>query len=252
MDRAAPSARPAEVFVGREQELAVLAAALDDVSAGEPRFVLIQGESGIGKSSLISKFLAGQENLPVVTASGEESEAYLPYGLVEQLAASGGRIAPDALGGLDLLSRAPPSADADPLAVGVELLALISSLQGSDVVAVVIEDLQWMDLASARALLFAFRRLSADRVLVLLSSRAGASPRLGEGWERFIRGDRRVTRLILNGLDMEETGALCRALGRGELTIRSVQRLREQTGGSPLLTRALLAEATDTGAEGRG
>jgi AAA ATPase-like protein len=167
MDRAGQSARSAEMFVGREQELTALTAALGGVSAGEPRFVLIQGAAGIGKSSLISEFLAGQENLPVVTASGEESEAYLPYGLVHQLAASGARISPDALGGLDLLSRGPPRADADPLAVGVELLALISSLQGSDVVAVVIEDLQWMDLASAHALLFAFRRLSVDRVLVL-------------------------------------------------------------------------------------
>src|SRR5215469_1541984 len=246
MDRAGPSARSAEVFVGREEEMAALAAALDEVSAGEPRFVLIQGEAGIGKSSLISAFLAGRENLPVVTASGEESEAYLPYGLVQQLAVSGARISPDALGGLDLLSRAPPHADADPLAIGVELLALVSSLQGSDVVAVVIEDLQWMDLASACALLFAFRRLSADRVLVLLSSRAGASPQFGGGWERFIRSDPRVTRLILSGLDIEETGALCRALGRSGLTTRSVQRLREQTGGNPLLTRALLAEATDT------
>jgi len=246
MDRAGPSARSAEVFVGREEELTALGAALDDVSAGEPRLVLIQGEAGIGKSSLISAFLAGHPDLPVVTASGEESEAYLPYGLVQQLAVSGARISPDALGGLDLLSSAPPHADADPLAVGVELLALVSSLQGSDVLTVVIEDLQWMDLASASALLFAFRRLSADRVLVLLSSQAGASPQFGGGWERFIRSDRRVTRLVLSGLDIEETGALCRALGRSGLTTRSVQRLREQTGGNPLLTRALLAEATDT------
>jgi DNA-binding CsgD family transcriptional regulator len=245
LNSAEPSARPAEVFVGRQQELAALAAALDDVSAGEPRFMLIQGEAGIGKSSLITRFLAGYPDLPVVTASGEESEAYLPYGLVQQLAASGARISPDALCGLDLLSAVPPRADADPLAVGVELLALVSSLQGSGVVALVIEDLQWIDLASARALLFAFRRLSADRVLVLLSSRPGASPQLGEGWERFVGSDRRVSRLSLSGLGDEEIGALCGALGRVGLTSRSLQRLREHTAGNPLLTRALLAELTD-------
>jgi DNA-binding CsgD family transcriptional regulator len=245
MDGAALSARPAEVFVGRQQELTALASALDDVSAGEPRFVLIQGEAGIGKSSLISRFLAGYPNMPVVTASGEETEAYLPYGLVQQLAASGARISPAALAGLDLLSRAPPPPDDDPLTVGVELLALISSLQDGEVIALVIEDLQWLDLASARALLFAFRRLSADRVLVLLSSRAGLSPELGEGWERFVGSDRRVTRLILSGLDTDETGALCRTLGRPGLTTRSIRRLRDHTGGNPLLTRALLAELTD-------
>jgi DNA-binding CsgD family transcriptional regulator/tetratricopeptide (TPR) repeat protein len=254
MDGAAPTARPAEVFVGRQQELNALAAALSEVSTGEPRFVLIQGEAGIGKSSLIAKFLAGHPNVPVVTASGEESEAFLPYGLVQQLAVSGARISASARGGLDLLSQDPLPANADPLAVGVELLALVSNLQGSDVhdpqgndvVAVVIEDLQWMDLDSARALLFAFRRLSADRVLVLLTSRGDATPQFGGGWERFFRSDRRVTPLILSGLGTEETGELCRALGHTGLTTRSVQRLREQTGGNPLLTRALLAELADS------
>jgi DNA-binding CsgD family transcriptional regulator len=260
MHGAALSARPAEVFVGRKQELIALAAALDKASANEPRLVLIQGEAGIGKSSLIARFLKDNQTMPVAAASGEESEAYLPYGIVQQLATSGAGLTPGALDGLDLLSQHPPPPDADPLAVGAELLALISGLQGSgsqgggsqgggsqgcEVVALLIEDLQWIDLASARALLFALRRLSADRVLVLLSSRAGASPQLGEGWERFFASDRRVTRLILSGLATDETDMLCRALGRSGLTARNAERLREHTAGNPLLIRALLAELTD-------
>jgi len=246
MDAAAIlSADPAAVFVGRQPELITLAAALDKVLAGEPRFVLVQGEAGIGKSSLIARFLADNQNMPVLAVSCEESEAYLPYGLVQQLSASGSSLSPDALDGLDLLSANPPSADANPLAVGAELLALISGLQGGEAIVLLIEDMQWIDLASARALLFAFRRLSADRVLVLLTSRAGASPQLGEGWERFFVGDRRVARLILSGLADEETDMLCRALGRAGLTTRAVERLRECTAGNPLLIRAVLAELTD-------
>jgi DNA-binding CsgD family transcriptional regulator len=246
MDSAAVlSAGPAEVFVGRQPELITLAAALDMASAGVPRFVLVQGEAGIGKSSLIARFLADSQNMPVLAASCEESEAYLPYGLVQQLSAGAARLSPDALDGLDLLCAHPSPADANPLAVGAELLALISALQGGEAVALLIEDLQWIDLASARALLFAFRRLSADRVLVLLTSRAGPSPQLGEGWERFFAGDRRVARLILRGLATDETGLLCRALGRPGLTARSVERLRQHTAGNPLLIRAVLAELTD-------
>jgi len=244
MDGAVLSARPADVFVGRQQELAILTGALAAVSAGEPRVVLIRGEAGIGKSALISEFLASHLPLPVVTASGDETEALLPYGLVQQLMAGGTALSAEALGGLSLLSQGPPT-DADPLAVGVELLALMSSLQGSDAVALVIEDLQWIDLPSARALLFACRRLGADRVLVVLSCRTGAASQLGPGWERFTSGDRRVIRLTLDGLSADEISMLCRVLGRSGVSSRTAHRLREHTGGNALLVRAVLEELSD-------
>ena len=94
MDGDRKYARPAHVFVGRRLELAALAGALAAARAGEPRVVLIQGEAGIGKSSLISEFLGGQQGIPVVTASGEEAEAFLPYGLVQQLAADAAAVSP--------------------------------------------------------------------------------------------------------------------------------------------------------------
>ena len=236
--------RPARVFVGRLLELAALRAALAAARAGEPQVVLIQGEAGIGKSSLVSEFLDGQRGVPVVAASGEEAEAFLPYGVVQQLAAGAAAVSGGALAGLELLGQGP-RADADPLRVGVELLALLSCLQEGEAVAVVIEDLQWIDLASARALLFACRRLSADRVLVVFTCRPGGMCQLGEGWERFVGGDRRCARLTLTGLEADEVGMLCRALGRAGLSDRTFRRLGQYTGGNPLLARALLAEVTD-------
>jgi DNA-binding CsgD family transcriptional regulator len=237
-------ARPERVFVGRQLELAALSAALAAARASDPQVVLIEGEAGIGKSSLVSEFFGNTPSVPVVTASGEEAEAFLPYGVVEQLTAAAVAVAADALPGLQLLSYGL-CPDADSLRVGVELLALISSLQASEAAAVVIEDLQWVDPASARSLLFAFRRLSADRVLVILTCRPGGISLLGEGWERFVSGDRRSTRLTLSGLGVGELGMLCWALGRTGLSDRAFRRLHGFTGGNPLLTRALLAELAD-------
>jgi len=238
------STASAGVFVGRQPELGVLAAALAAARLGEPGVVLVEGESGIGKSALISGFLGGQEAVPVIAASGDEAEAVLPYGLVQQLAAKAAALSPHALAGLELLCHGP-RANANPLAVGVEVLALISSLQGRQAAAVVvIEDLQWADLQSARALLFAFRRLAADHVLVILSCRPGEMSPLGEGWDRFISGDRRATRLQLGGMTIDELGVLCQELGRAGLSSRALRRLADHTGGNPLLARALLTELT--------
>ena len=176
--------------------------------------------------------------------------------MVQQLAAGAASASPDVLTGLKLLSRGPRP-DADPLAVGVELCALILSLQcnplgnslgnslGNETAAVVVEDLQWADRPSAKALLFACRRLSAEHALMVLSCRAEGASQLGEGWTRFISGDRRASRLALGGLDVGEIGMLCRQLGRTGLSERAVRRLASHTGGNPLLARALLAELTD-------
>ena len=244
MGEAGDYVRSERLFVGRLPELSALADALTAVGEGKPEVVLIEGEAGIGKSSLVSEFLATRQGMPVVTASGEEAEAFLPYGVVQQLTAQAVAASARALAGLELLSNGP-RADADPLLVGVELLALFSFLQGGEAVAVVIEDLQWMDLMSARALLFTIRRLSADRVLIILTCRPGGLPHLGEGWGRFLSGDRRAAQLTLDGLDVDELSALCRAIGRPRLPGRTLRRLREYTGGNPLLARALLAELGD-------
>ncbi len=244
MNRGRKSARPERIFVGRLPELNTLTAALAAARAGEPQVVLIQGEAGIGKSSLIFEFLSRQPEMPAIVASGEAAEAVLVYGVVRQLTAAAVALLPGALAGLKLLSSGP-RADADPLAVGVEVLALISALQGKQAAAVVVEDLQWSDLPSARALLFACRRLAADRVLMVLSCRPEGTPHLGEGWTRFASGDRRASGIMLSGLNVGDLGVLCRKLGRPEISDRAVRRLADHTGGNPLLARALLAELTD-------
>ncbi len=244
MDSGRQQTRPARVFVGRLPELDAMAAALAAARAGEPQVVLVQGEGGLGKSSLIFEFLGSQPGLPAIIASGEAAEAVLSYGVVQQLAAGAAAASPGALAELELLSRGPRP-EADPLAVGVELRALISLLQGKETAAVVVEDLQWADLPSARALLFACRRLGADRVLIVLSCRPEGTSQLGEGWARFVSGDRRASAMTLRGLDVGELGMLCRQLGRSGLSERTVRRLADHTGGNPLLARALLAELTD-------
>ena len=68
-----------EVFVGRGRELAVLAGLAARARADQPRVVLIEGDAGMGKSSLIAKFVPAVGGAAVLRASGDEGESKLGY-----------------------------------------------------------------------------------------------------------------------------------------------------------------------------
>jgi DNA-binding CsgD family transcriptional regulator len=248
--------RPA--FVGRARELGRLTDLLADATAGRPRVTLVEGEAGRGKSSLIAEFLARHPEWPALHASGEASEQALPWGVVRQLARQAGADPRPGFPGLDA-GLAP---GADPLAVGEELFGLLAGASRREPAAagraliVVVEDLQWADQPSARALLFACRRLADEHVLVVGSARPQPAGRLGEGWTRFLTGDRRCARLALPRLSAAEVAELAAALGRagrpgrGGLPSRAVRRVAGHSRGNPQFARAMLTELPDHVLEG--
>jgi DNA-binding CsgD family transcriptional regulator len=126
--------------------------------------------------------------------------------------------------------------------VGAELLGMLGSLQDHAPVVVAVDDAHLMDASSAGALLFAMRRLYADRVLVLLASRPDELGRLGSSWLRLLNDSERVRRVQLAGLSAREISQLAGSLGFAPLTLAAAERLREHTDGHPLYVRALLSE----------
>lgn len=237
------------VFVGRADQLAVLEAAAAAACGGQPQVVLVEGEAGLGKSSLLARFATVPAGAVVLRASGDEAEQLVPYDIVSQLVASargaGGR--PPRLLASDL------NGAVDPLTVGAELVTWLGQVgRGRRLVLACIDDLQWADEPSARALLFAIRHLQAHPVLAVVSARGGELSGLGAGWPRFVAGDHRVSRILLGGLGPDDVVALGRALGAGELTHRAVGRLLEYTGGNPLYIRAALEESEAEGLDRPG
>jgi DNA-binding CsgD family transcriptional regulator len=246
-ERMGPSAAVADrgVFVGRAGELAFLGAAAEAARRSQPQVVLVEGEPGVGKSTLLARFAAGLTGAGVLRASGDEAELLLPYGVVGQVVASA-----RGAGGRPGLLAAELTERVDPLAVGADLVMWLGlCCRGQQMALVLIDDLQWADRPSARALLFAVRRLHADPVLVVVAARPGELARLGEGWLRFLAGDHRAGRVRLGGLEPEEVTALGRALGAGELPRRAVSRLLAETGGNPLYCRAVLEDVVAAGAD---
>jgi ATP/maltotriose-dependent transcriptional regulator MalT len=223
-----------EPFVGRMAELDALAEACAQASAGQSRIVCVEGPAGIGKTALVRAFLAVASSL-VVCVSGDEAEVTLPWGVVSQLAGvtPAGRSGP-------LRQLAELSPDADPLASGRVLSDALGVLASGGPVILVVEDLHWVDHASAQALRFALRRLSEQRVLALVTMRPERPVQFDDGWRRLF--DDRGQRLRLAGLGPAEVAQLVSALGGGTLPGPAARRLWRHTGGNPLYTRCLIEE----------
>jgi DNA-binding CsgD family transcriptional regulator len=229
--------------VGRHAELGQLRAELTRALAGQHRLVVVEGDGGIGKTSLIGQLADSLPNGVVIGASGEESESDLAWGVVSQLVAD--------LGRHDRRSNPrarPPAPGADPLAVGAGLVVRIERLAAEvPVVVIVLDDLHWCDPMSATALLFALRRLDAQPVLSVAAVRPPFPGGLGEGWRRLVTA--RGRSLALGGLGDGELVELAARLGR-PVSLQAAKRIRHHTGGHPLWATALLFELASGELEG--
>jgi DNA-binding CsgD family transcriptional regulator len=230
-------------FVGRETELAVLNAAREEVSAGQPRIVGIQGAPGIGKTSLLERFRTDLAGAVVFAATGEESEAALEFGILSQLLSDFQSTLPASIRPIAALRPE----HGDPYMVGAGLVEALSDVEKRSPVVFMIDDAQWADRSSLQALGFAFRRLEADRIMLLLSVRETFDA-LPEGVRRLLEGHR-GRRISLGGLGLSEVIELARREGR-PLRAHIAQRLRANTDGNPLFLRASLDELEAGALEG--
>ena len=223
-------------FVGRTAELAALRGVLADVGAGRPQTVLLTGPAGIGKTSLIEQFLSELEGPTVLRASGEQWEAFVAFGVIDQLLRAAG-----VRGGLLLAGRQRALPPEEPVGVGAVVLEALEKLERQAVVILLIDDAHWADVDSLRALLFALRRLTTARVLSLLAVRDEDARRLPDGLRRLASGTTGRS-IRLEPLGSSEVQALATALGVSQFRMPTAQRLRDHTGGNPLYVRALLSE----------
>ena len=131
------------------------------------------------------------------------------------------------------------------VAVGLELLELISSGPEDAPCVVVVDDAHLIDAESLRALLFAGRRLLASRALMLLVVRGTAEDTLPEGWRKLAAGST-GGQLTVAPLEPSHISELGLALGV-PMTPDAAGRLWEHTRGNPLHARAVLRELPQDG-----
>ena len=222
--------------LGRTTECAQLAERLDRARSGFGGAVVLRGEAGIGKTTLLDHLAVSATDFLVVRALGVQFESELALsGLTELLRPLAGHLValPEtytralSILGLSAGVLPNPATPVDRHAVYSATLALVTAAATEQPVLCLIDDAQWLDRASAEVLLFTARRLPADAVLIVFAAR---SPTGRSGVPAFAAPG--LDELEVPGLDELASATL---LSRYDLTIPVLKaRLAEVTGGNPL------------------
>ncbi|QEN15974.1 AAA family ATPase [Mycolicibacterium sp. ELW1] len=189
-------------LIGRRGEQQRLTELVNLARGGNSGVLVIRGSAGIGKTALLSDVLANAGDLRTIEISGAESEMELAYAGVQQLCAPLlGRIhglpdpQKDALRvALGLREGSAP----DRLLVGLAVLTLLGEAGTERPTVCIVDDAQWVDRASLRALAFAARRLLADPVVMIFATRTPGAAHELDGLPELNLG--RLTRVHADAL----------------------------------------------------
>lgn len=230
----------ANAIVGRAGELA----AIREFLAREdgPRTLLLSGAAGMGKTVL---WRAGVEpgdagGRTVLATRPLEAEAKLAYGgLGDLLAASHERLSelppPQAHALRAALLLEEPDGAVDERAVALGFLGLLRGLAAAAPLLVAVDDVQWLDAASTRVLLFAARRLD-EPVAFLLALRSETRAELSYDPERVLPG---YVELEVGPLTLPDVDALVRERLGVALTRPVLRSVHERAGGNPFFALEL-------------
>src|SRR3954452_4565978 len=206
-------------LLGRRSECRTLDRLLEAVRGGESRALVVRGEPGVGKTALLQYAIDSAAELRVVRAVGVESEMELAFAGLQQLCSPM----------LDRLERLPgPQRDAlatafglragdapDRFLVALAALGLLSEVAGERPLLCVIDDVQWLDRASALAFGLIARRLAAESVALVFAARVGSD-------DRELAG---LPELVVEGLRDGDARALLGAVIPGPLDDRVRDRI---------------------------
>ncbi|MEU8124328.1 AAA family ATPase [Spirillospora sp. NPDC049024] len=216
----------ASKLLNRQRERAALDGLVKDLRSGRGRALVVRGEAGVGKSALLQYLVDAAADMRVARAGGVESEMELAFAGLHQLC----------MPLLDRLEGLPgPQRDAlgvafglreggvpDRFMVALAVLTLLSEAAEEQPLLCVIDDAQWLDRASAQALLFAARRLLAEPVGLVFAAR--------DPGEQF----RGLADLEVGGLPDREARMLLRSVVRFRLDEPVQERILAETNGNPL------------------
>ena len=228
-----------DAILGREEELAAIARFFDRELAGT-RALLIEGHAGIGKTTLWREGvkLAGNAGGLTLVSRPSEAETRLSFTVLGDLfvpAWEGAK--PELPAGQRKALEAALMADGqtgsrpDARAVSLAVLGVLRVIASTTALTIAIDDVQWTDAPSARALAYALRRLSDEPVSVIAARRSapGSTEPLGLG-ASFGSGAETLT---VGPMAPGALGRLLREQLDRDFALPLLRRIHEASGGNP-------------------
>jgi DNA-binding CsgD family transcriptional regulator len=236
----------------RPLEARTVSGFLDSAASG-PSALLIEGEPGIGKTTLwlAAHELARDRGFRVLSARAAAAESVLAYTALADLldgvpaAAWAGLPEPQRSAVNQVLLRTDSGSGTDQRAVAAAFLSVVEYLADDGPLLVAIDDLQWIDPSSTHVVAFAARRLSGP-VGILGSVRTDGSSSTAGTWLQMPRPDA-VNRIRLSPLSVHDLHAAVSTRLRRPFSRPAMGRIHALSGGNPFyaieLARAIAERA---------
>jgi DNA-binding CsgD family transcriptional regulator len=237
---------------GRESDIATVGAFVDELRTG-PTALILEGAAGIGKTTLWRTALheASTRRYAVLSCRAAESESGLAFVALGDLF---GELSGDDLTALPAPQRRAievallrtdtgTDVDVDSRAVSLAALSVVRKMATSRPTLLAVDDVQWLDAASAAVLTFVARRLGDTPVGLAVTRRSGhgADPPLGLG---STSTNLSVKSVSVGPLDRVALSRLLRERLDLSLPPPAVNQIHRVTGGNPLfaleMARALV------------
>ncbi|HST40764.1 MAG TPA: AAA family ATPase, partial [Conexibacter sp.] len=240
-------------LLARGAELDQLRGLLDDARRGAGRHLLIEGEAGIGKSSLLRELraVAQRSGFATLAAKADPLATDVAFGvaleLVEPLAATRGEERAALFAGaaelaLPLLAPQRPAGDdaaAERFAHGT--FRLLANAAARTPLLLLVDDVQWADRGSLRLLAHLAARLDGCQLALVTAVRRGEPAADPPGLER-LRLEPPAELLQPAPLPLETIPRLAAAVGLPDTSEELCAACARVTGGNPLLLKTLLTE----------
>ncbi|MBM7808249.1 DNA-binding CsgD family transcriptional regulator [Geodermatophilus bullaregiensis] len=233
------------MLTGRDAERAAIAALLGAARGGTGGALVVRGVAGSGKSTLLADALAAAPDTTVLRTCGVESESPLAFAALQRLLwplRSRVDALPSPQQAALRAALGEAEGEGDRFLAFLGTLSLLSDAAEQRPVLAVVDDAHWLDDASAAALLFAARRLQAERVALLFAARDADA--------RTFDADDLPT-VELGGLTGEAAGAVLAAHAPAGVDPAVRDQLVAATGGNPLALRELSGALTGDQLAGR-